>query len=326
MRSATASRRWPRRAGSTSCSNAAGSQLLVDVHNDGRRPAHGRRRRQRHRPGQRRRAPAPPVRRRPAGRCRLARRRPLRRAHRPAAAPLGRQHERPALRVAIVDDEPLARLAVRTRLARRPGFEVVAEYGDGDSGGGRPGGVAPGPGVRRRADARPQRARCAGRAAEGRRPMAILLTAYDGYALQAFELAAIDYLLKPIDDERLDEALERALNAFPYRRRRRGAAVDPHLQRARRRAHGAGAATDVERIEADGDYATLHAAARPIWCANACMRWPCASIRSSSSACTARASCASTWSPNCAHSPTATPCCACATAACCAPAAPICRR
>jgi two-component system LytT family response regulator len=56
------------------------------------------------------------------------------------------------------------------------------------------------------------------------RPMAILLTAYEGYALQAFELAAIDYLLKPIDDERLDEALERALNAFPYRR----AAAAPH--------------------------------------------------------------------------------------------------
>ena len=166
----------------------------------------------------------------------------------------------PAIRVAIVDDEPLARLAVRTRLARRPGFELVAEYGDGDAAAAglatlRPDLVfidveMPGKtGIEVLA--------CLPRA---QRPMAILLTAYDGFALQAFELAALDYLLKPIDDERLDEALDRALDAFPYRRPGAPAAA----QWIRTFTVRAGARTvlvdavDVERIEADGDYATLH--------------------------------------------------------------------
>ncbi|WP_229219310.1 hypothetical protein [Duganella sp. BJB1802] len=35
--------------------------------------------------------------------------------------------------VAIVDDEPLARLALKARLEAQPGFELVAEYGDGDT-------------------------------------------------------------------------------------------------------------------------------------------------------------------------------------------------
>lgn len=164
------------------------------------------------------------------------------------------------LRVAIVDDEPLARLAVRTRLERRPGFAVVAEYGDGDSA------------ARGLAELRPDLVfvdvRMPGRSGletlaalpRATRPMAILLTAYEGFALQAFELAAIDYLLKPIDEERLDEALERALNAFPYRR---GAPAAP-APWTRSFSVRVGARTvlveaaEVGHIEADGDYATLH--------------------------------------------------------------------
>jgi two-component system LytT family response regulator len=41
-------------------------------------------------------------------------------------------------------------------------------------------------------------------------PLTVFVTAYDQYALQAFQASAIDYLLKPIEDERLDQALERA--------------------------------------------------------------------------------------------------------------------
>ena len=40
-------------------------------------------------------------------------------------------------------------------------------------------------------------------------PVVIFVTAYDKYAIQAFEANALDYLLKPIDDRRLDEAIER---------------------------------------------------------------------------------------------------------------------
>jgi two-component system LytT family response regulator len=41
-------------------------------------------------------------------------------------------------------------------------------------------------------------------------PTTVFVTAYDEYALDAFDLAAIDYLLKPFDDERFDQAFERA--------------------------------------------------------------------------------------------------------------------
>jgi two-component system LytT family response regulator len=95
------------------------------------------------------------------------------------------------------------------------------------------------------------------------RPMAILLTAYDSFAVQAFELAALDYLLKPVDDERFDEALDRARQAFPYRGLGRAAVAS--APQARTFSVRVGSRTvlvpvaEVERIEADGDYATLHA-------------------------------------------------------------------
>jgi DNA-binding LytR/AlgR family response regulator len=41
-------------------------------------------------------------------------------------------------------------------------------------------------------------------------PVVVIVTAYDKYALEAFEAGAIDYLLKPIGRERLIEAIERA--------------------------------------------------------------------------------------------------------------------
>jgi two-component system LytT family response regulator len=170
------------------------------------------------------------------------------------------------LRVAIVDDEPLARLAVKLRLAQRSEFELVAEYGDGDS---AAAGIAalrpdlvfmdvqmPGKSGIEVLAALPPR----------QRPMAILLTAWDNFALQAFDLAAIDYLLKPVDEERLDEALDRALRAWPYRRN--DSATPAPAQWTRNFTVRSGVRTvlvpaaEVERIEADGDYATLHTAAK----------------------------------------------------------------
>jgi two-component system LytT family response regulator len=169
------------------------------------------------------------------------------------------------MRVAIIDDEPLARLAVKARLARRGDVEVVAEWGDGESA--ASGIAALRPDLVFLDVEMPGRSGLEVLAAlpPHERPMAILLTAYDCFALRAFDLAALDYLLKPVDDERLDEAVERALRAWPYRRQDAGAPSPAPVQWTRSFAVRAGTRTvlvqagDVERIEADGDYATLHA-------------------------------------------------------------------
>ena len=171
------------------------------------------------------------------------------------------------MRVAIVDDEPLARLAVKVRLARHADLELVAEYGDG---------IAAAAGL---AALRPDLVfvdiEMPGKSGldvlaalpRAERPMAILLTAHDGFAVRAFDLAALDYLLKPVDDERLDEALDRARLALPYRRPGAASAA-PAPTWTRSFAVRVGTRTvlvdaaDVERIEADGDYATLHAGGR----------------------------------------------------------------
>lgn len=165
------------------------------------------------------------------------------------------------IRIAIIDDEPLARLALRARLENRPGFELVAEYSDGDTA------------VEGLAALRPDLVfidvEMPGRSGlevlralpSDSRPMVVLVTAYDSFALQAFDLAALDYLLKPVDDERLDEALDRARRAFPWRRQSDAIQPAPWIQTFTVRA---GASTvlvragDVERIESDGDYATLY--------------------------------------------------------------------
>jgi two-component system LytT family response regulator len=166
------------------------------------------------------------------------------------------------MRVAVVDDEPLARLAVKARLARHPDLELVAEYGDGDTATAGLAAIRPDlvfvdvemPG-KNGLDVlaslpRPER------------PLAILLTAHDSFAVRAFELAALDYLLKPVDDDRLDEALDRARTAFAHLRPAMPAPPPPAWTRSFAVRTGSRTvlvdAADVERIEADGDYATLY--------------------------------------------------------------------
>jgi two-component system LytT family response regulator len=166
------------------------------------------------------------------------------------------------MRVAVIDDEPLARSGVLARLAGRPGIEVVAEYADG---------VAALSGL---PESRPDLVlidvempglnglQVLSSLVPAERPMAILLTAYDQFALQAFTLDVIDYLLKPIDDDRFDEALERAERARPYRRPAPDSAAASYVQTFAVRSGTKQLfvrTADVNWIEADGDYAVLHA-------------------------------------------------------------------
>ena len=108
-------------------------------------------------------------------------------------------------RVILIDDEPLARNILRAYLRNHPGFEVVAECGDGFEG------------VKAIGQYRPdlifldiQMPKINGfellELLESP-PSVIFTTAFDEYALQAFERHAIDYLLKPFSQERFDKAV-----------------------------------------------------------------------------------------------------------------------
>lgn len=75
--------------------------------------------------------------------------------------------------------------------------------------------------------------------------------------MRAFELNAIDYLLKPIDDERFAEAIDRARRHLGRHARSVAASVERFTIRVGAKLSFVDAA-DVEWIEADGDYAALH--------------------------------------------------------------------
>ena len=99
----------------------------------------------------------------------------------------------------------------------------------------------------------------------------VFITAYDQYALKAFEAGAVDYLLKPIDELRFGEALARArdllrLRALDASRTKAMVAVQARpLQKFMVRIGSRTLfirADAVEWISADGDYAVLHSGAR----------------------------------------------------------------
>src|SRR5262249_22519213 len=113
-----------------------------------------------------------------------------------------------ALRVLIVDDEPLARRGLRKDLASDPTIQVVGDCADGFEA------------VRLASELKPdlvflgiQMPRLDGfEVLELLDPeMAVIfVTAHDEHALRAFEVNAVDYLLKPVDPERLRASLSRA--------------------------------------------------------------------------------------------------------------------
>src|SRR5499426_4352929 len=116
------------------------------------------------------------------------------------------------IRTLIVDDEPLAREGIRMRLEQAPDIEVIGECANGREA------VAV---IQREVpdlvflDIQMPRMDGFGvieAVGVKRMPQVIFVTAYDEHALRAFEVSALDYLLKPIDGARFFEALERARN------------------------------------------------------------------------------------------------------------------
>ena len=111
--------------------------------------------------------------------------------------------------VIIVDDEPAARRTVRECCEREPDLQVIGEYGDSRAAleaiRGNPPQVLfldiqmdslTGMALARALD-------------REKLPLIVFVTAYDHYALEAFEVSAVDYLLKPFDDARFQATVER---------------------------------------------------------------------------------------------------------------------
>lgn len=114
------------------------------------------------------------------------------------------------MKVMIVDDEPAARRTLRECCAREADIQIVGEFGDGRS-------------ALQELLAQPPDLlfldiqmegmtglQVARQLAAGSAPLIVFVTAYDHHAVEAFELNAADYLLKPFDDARLQATLERA--------------------------------------------------------------------------------------------------------------------
>ena len=114
----------------------------------------------------------------------------------------------PRLRVVIVDDEAPARMLLRELLSAHADLEIVGECANGFEA------------VKAVSEQRPdlmlldiQMPKLDGFEVlelMGDGPLVIFVTAYDEYAIRAFDVHAVDYLLKPFSANRLDEALERS--------------------------------------------------------------------------------------------------------------------
>ncbi len=171
------------------------------------------------------------------------------------------------LRVLIADDEPLAVERLQLLLARAEGAQAVGTASDGDSAISMNEALSPdlllldiampgldGIGVARAlAERRPS-------------PAVVFVTAFDQFAVAAFEVEAVDYLMKPVDPVRLQRALDRARTYL----QQRGASPAGSKQSQWLEEFWASdlsglvriGAKDVDRVSAERDYMRLHVGAR----------------------------------------------------------------
>jgi two-component system LytT family response regulator len=187
--------------------------------------------------------------------------------------------------VLVVDDEPLAREGVRLLAEREPDLAVVGECGSAGEAERAISALAPDvmfldvqlPGE--------SGLTLAARLGRERAPLVVCVTAYEEHAVRAFELHAVDYLLKPVDPGRFADAVERvrrllaaaaraeahdrllaALDALRAPPTPPGEAVAaPFLERMSVRVGDrlmVVRLADVDWIAADGDYVRLHVAGK----------------------------------------------------------------
>jgi two-component system, LytTR family, response regulator len=182
------------------------------------------------------------------------------------------------LRVVVVDDEELPRQRVVDLVRREPDLQLVGEAGDGAG--------ALDVIVARRPDLvfldiqlpELDGFQVVGALGSARLPAIVFVTAYDAYAIRAFEVDAIDYLLKPVTAERFAAAVRRVRTRLAEPPGAASAPDDPVRSLASRVAGERGWPTrfaarrgakhyfvrvaDVEWIDAVGNYVRLHAGGR----------------------------------------------------------------
>ena len=188
------------------------------------------------------------------------------------------------IRVLIVDDEPIARRGIRHQLRGEADLEVIGECGDGAAAIDAITGLAPD-----LVFLDIQMPEVGGfdvveAIGVARMPAVVFVTAYDEHALRAFDVHAVDYVLKPIDRHRFRTAVERARRRLAHAPgqqleerelsldRRIAAALEelgrPAHDYAKRLAiKGDGRVMlvdvdEVDRLEAAGNYVEVHSGAR----------------------------------------------------------------
>jgi two-component system, LytTR family, response regulator len=170
------------------------------------------------------------------------------------------QQDATRIRALIVDDEPLARSNLSVLLRRDPEIEIVSDCGSGQAG------------LEQIRAEKPdlvfldvQMPECDGfdvleLLGNDLPPAIVFVTAYDQYALRAFEAGALDYLLKPFDNARFDRALLRAKERILQ-------AKDQPKKMQRLAIKSAGEVmflrtSEIDWIEAADYYACLHVGAK----------------------------------------------------------------
>jgi two-component system, LytTR family, response regulator AlgR len=172
-----------------------------------------------------------------------------------------------SLRVLIADDEPLAAERLQLLLARADGAQLVGTASDGDSAIKLTEALPPDlllldiamPGVDGIGVARAL-------AAQNPSPAVVFVTAFDHFAVAAFEIEAVDYLMKPVEPGRLQRALDRAR---AYLRSRSSQPQPGKTSRWLEEFWASDlsglvriAAQDVDRVSAERDYMRLHVGRR----------------------------------------------------------------
>ncbi|HEY0159824.1 MAG TPA: LytTR family DNA-binding domain-containing protein [Thermoanaerobaculia bacterium] len=166
-----------------------------------------------------------------------------------------------SLRAVIVEDEPLARARLRALLGGDTGVAVIGEAENARAAAELVGQLHPdlvfldvhmpeenGLELLRSLD-------------PSQRPVVIFTTAHPEYALDAFELSAADYLVKPLDSERVARAIERARRFIAGGRAAAQSRPTPRRERFAVRTRGEIVfvkASQIDWISAEGNYARLH--------------------------------------------------------------------